>query len=185
MSKTPHLLVLTTLFPNSEQPRHGIFVETRLRQLVNHQGFGATVIAPVPWFPFKIPGLPRYSIYSRVPKIELRDGITVHHPRYLVIPKIGFIFAPLFLAWSFWWCARSLKKTALSYDLVDAHYYYPDGVAAVLFGAIVNKPVVITARGSDINVLPGYRVPRSWISFAARKARAHRQRRRANTPLHR
>ena len=54
------------------------------------------------------------------------------------------------------------------FDLIDAHYFYPDGVAAAMLGRTLSKPVVITARGSDVNLIPRYRVPRIWIRKAIR-----------------
>ena len=42
------------------------------------------------------------------------------------------------------------------FDLIDAHYFYPDGVAAVLLGRALGRPVVVTARGSDLNVIARY-----------------------------
>ena len=46
------------------------------------------------------------------------------------------------------------------FDLIDAHYFYPDGVAAVLLGRALDRPVVVTARGSDLNVIAEFAVPR-------------------------
>jgi glycosyltransferase involved in cell wall biosynthesis len=43
-------------------------------------------------------------------------------------------------------------------------------VAAVLLGRSLGKPVVITARGTDVNLLPEYRVPRRLIRGAATRA---------------
>ncbi|MEK7831238.1 MAG: glycosyltransferase, partial [Acidobacteriota bacterium] len=40
----------------------------------------------------------------------------------------------------------------LPIDLIDAHYAYPDGYAAVLLGERLKIPVFITARGTDINL---------------------------------
>ena len=45
-----------------------------------------------------------------------------------------------------------------------------DGVAAVMIGRSLGKPVVITARGTDINLIPSYRLPRRQILWAADKA---------------
>jgi glycosyltransferase involved in cell wall biosynthesis len=56
------------------------------------------------------------------------------------------------------------------FDVIDAHYFYPDGVAAVMLGRYFNKPVVITARGTDINLVPQYRLPRRMIRWAASHA---------------
>jgi glycosyltransferase involved in cell wall biosynthesis len=53
------------------------------------------------------------------------------------------------------------------FDVIDAHYFYPDGVAAALLGRWLSKPVTITARGTDINLLPQFRIPRKWIHWAA------------------
>src|SRR4051795_8434122 len=82
------ILTLTTLFPNPVQPTHGCFVATRLENLVASGEVVATVIAPLPWLPSWV----RYSPAGRidlVPRTRLHGTVTVHHPRYLVVPKIG------------------------------------------------------------------------------------------------
>jgi glycosyltransferase involved in cell wall biosynthesis len=56
------------------------------------------------------------------------------------------------------------------FDIIDAHYFYPDGVAAVLLGRAANLPVTVTARGTDINLLPDFALPRRLIQQAARQA---------------
>jgi len=48
-----NILLFSTLYPNSVQPSHGIFVQTRLRHLLASGEVSATVLAPVPWFPFR------------------------------------------------------------------------------------------------------------------------------------
>lgn len=65
---------------------------------------------------------------------------------------------------------RLLGNLAGSCDLIDAHYFYPDGVAAVLLGGWVGKPVVITARGTDVNLIPQFSLPRRMIAWAARRS---------------
>ena len=67
---------------------------------------------------------------------------------------------------------RRLASKGIRFELIDAHYFYPDGVAAVILGLMFGKPVVITARGTDINMIPNYRFPRSMIRWAARRAGA-------------
>jgi teichuronic acid biosynthesis glycosyltransferase TuaC len=51
-------------------------------------------------------------------------------------------------------------------DAIDAHYVYPDGVAAVWLGRRLSLPVVITARGTDVNLIPRHAVPRRLIQGA-------------------
>jgi glycosyltransferase involved in cell wall biosynthesis len=63
-----------------------------------------------------------------------------------------------------------ILQARFRFDLIDAHYFYPDGVAAVLLGRSLGKPVVITARGTDVNLIPAYRVPRRLVNWAAARA---------------
>jgi glycosyltransferase involved in cell wall biosynthesis len=65
-----------------------------------------------------------------------------------------------------------LRDAGLKVDLIDAHYFYPDGVAAAWLGQEFDLPVVITARGTDINLIPEYPRPRRLILDAARSAAA-------------
>ncbi len=154
-----NLLVITTLYPNRVQTRHGIFVETRLQKLLaSDPAMAATVIAPVPWFPLKWRKFGRYADYAKVPAVEQRNGISVYHPRYLVLPKIGMLLTPFLLARSIKKCVARLKRKQLEYQLVDAHYFYPDGVAVARLASYLAAPLFVTARGSDINLiaqLPG------------------------------
>ena len=88
------ILTFTSLYPNAIQPHFGVFVENRLRHLVSEGSVEARVIAPVPWFPWRGQAFGRYAIMARVPAEERRFGITVLHPRYPLIPKIGMTTAP-------------------------------------------------------------------------------------------
>lgn len=163
------LLTFTTLYPNETEPHYGVFVENRLRQLVKTGEASATVVAPVPWFPSRNPVFGRYAVQARVPRHEVRNGIKVDHPRYLHLPKLGMSIAPSMLfAGTLAYLRRQSREP--DFDLIDAHYFYPDGVAAVLLGLVLKKPVVITARGTDINLIPRYALPRRQIQFAARRA---------------
>ena len=165
------LLSYSTLFPNNRQPSHGVFVENRLRHLRESGAVDLRVIAPVPWFPSADPRFGHYAVYAGVVPAEERHGVPVRHPRYVTLPKIGLIVAPLLLALgSFGAFRRALSERDA--DLIDAHYFYPDGVAAALLAMLFRKPVVITARGTDINFIPRYLLPRLMIKWAARRAAA-------------
>ncbi|MEO8780050.1 MAG: glycosyltransferase family 4 protein [Rhodanobacter sp.] len=166
------LLVFTSLYPNAAQPRHGVFVEERLRHLVDSGRVEATVVAPVPWFPLQHPMFGAYSRFASVPKKEERHGIKILHPRYPVIPKLGMNIAPFLLYRALLPVLRQLKVEGPDFDLIDAHYFYPDGVAAVRLGAAIGTPVVISARGSDVTWIPRYRRPRRQIQWAAEHASA-------------
>ncbi|MES2152918.1 MAG: glycosyltransferase family 4 protein [Pseudomonadota bacterium] len=164
------LLTFSTLFPNAQRPNHGIFVETRLRYLVASGNVESRVIAPIPWFPFTHPRFGDYASFAQVPKSDTRHGIEVVHPRYFLPPKVGMTAAPFLLAHAVKPVIGRMIDDGYDFDLIDAHYFYPDGVAAVLLGKYFNKPVVVTSRGSDINVLPHYYLPKKMIVWAARRA---------------
>lgn len=166
---TLNILTFTTLFPNSIQPNHGVFVENRLRHLLATQRVTARVLAPVPWpwFPSTAQHFGRIANAGRTPAREVRNGVEIDHPRYLLVPKFGVSVAPTLLYVA---SLRFLRDRPVDFDLIDAHYFYPDGVAAILLGRTLKKPVVITARGTDINLLPKFSLPRRQIQFAARHA---------------
>jgi glycosyltransferase involved in cell wall biosynthesis len=165
------IVTFTTLYPNAAQPVHGIFVENRLRHLISTGRVASRVIAPVPWFPRALaPFFETYAAYTAAPYAEQRHGIGVMHPRFLAVPRFGMTVAPVLLFARSLRALQRLRAESGDFDLIDAHYFYPDGVAAVMLGIALRKPVVITARGTDVNLIPRYRLPRSMIRFAARKA---------------
>lgn len=166
------ILTFTTLFPNTCQPRHGIFVEQRLRQLLKSGCVEARVVAPVPWFPLQAGPFGRYATFARVPAQEMRGELDVIHPRYISIPRIGMSLAPFLLARAMRGTINRILDEGYDFDLIDAHYYYPDGVAAAILAQEYRKPVVITARGSDLNLFMNFRVPRQWIKWAEKRASA-------------
>jgi teichuronic acid biosynthesis glycosyltransferase TuaC len=141
-----------------------------LRKLVESGAVEARVVAPCPWFPFASPRFGRYAAFARIPRQEARFGLQIDHPRYPLLPKIGMSSAPLALFAATLPLLRRQIKEGQDFDLIDAHYFYPDGVAAVLLGQALGRPVVVTARGTDLNIIPNYLVPRRWIGWAARHA---------------
>lgn len=166
------VLTFTNLYPNAVQPRHGIFVEHRMRQLAASGEADVRVVAPVPWVPLDDPAFRQFAVLARVPKADERHGITIRHPRFPAIPKITGWINPYSMALAALPTIRRMRRESGDFDLIDAHFVYPDGAAAVLLGGWLGKPVVVTARGTDLNEFPSYRVPRTWIRWVARRAAA-------------
>lgn len=172
MSRPLRTLLFSTLYPSAERPVHGIFVETRLRELLKTGEVDTRVVAPVPWFPGTHPRWGERAAMARTPRRELRHGIEVLHPRYPLIPKFGMTLAPLLLAAAARPVLQRVLEAGFDFDLIDAHYYYPDGVAAALLARHFRRPLVITARGTDLNLIPQHALPRRMIHWAARQADA-------------
>lgn len=78
--------------------------------------------------------------------------------------------APFLLAVSAAQTVQKIIDAGYDFDLIDAHYFYPDGVAGAILGQRFKKPVVITARGTDISFIPKYRLPRKMIQWAAQRS---------------
>lgn len=163
------ILTFTSLYPNAVNPQHGIFVETRLRKLVETGEVDARVIAPIQSFPVSFGPFARYAAFAAAPRFETRHGIDIHHPRFLSVPKVGMRLTPSSMAIA----ARRLFREIVekdSIDLIDAHYFYPDGVAAATLAAETGVPCVITGRGTDLNLFPEFPAARREILKAVDRA---------------
>ena len=148
-----------------------MFVENRIRHLVASGEAVTEIIAPVPFFPSASPWFGSWARYARIPPREERHGVAIHHPRFPVIPKLGMPLAPLLLYRASLPILRRIL-TRRQIDVIDAHYMYPDGVAAVWLGQKLGIPVVVTCRGTDVNLIPRYRIPRRLIQGAIAGASA-------------
>lgn len=164
------ILTFSTLYPNAAQPQHGVFVENRLLQLYATGKVSVKVVAPVPWFPFTHSVFGHYGEFARVPAREERNELEVVHPRHLVIPKFGMNLTPAMLYLGARGAIQKLIDDGFDFDVIDAHYFYPDGVAAEKLARYFGKPFTVTARGTDINLIPQYSRPRRMIMHAAERA---------------
>src|SRR5271165_4765518 len=157
------LLTFSTLYPNDQRPNHGVFVENRLRHLLASGEVVGSVVAPVPWFPSQAALFGTWGTYARIERHKTRHGLDVCHPRYPVIPKVGMSLSPWLLYRATLPVIRRLCAGQRLPDAIDAHYVYPDGVAATWLGRHLGLPVVITARGTDVTLIPRYAIPRRLI----------------------
>ncbi|MFT7461710.1 MAG: teichuronic acid biosynthesis glycosyltransferase TuaC [Pseudohongiellaceae bacterium] len=167
------LLVFTSLFPNAVEPHHGVFVANRLALWRERHGGQAEVVAPVPLAPPLGPN--RWTRYRAIPDKEVHRGITVHHPRYLSPPGFGD-------GWRASLMAAGVRSRLLSVaesfqpDVFDVHYAYPDGAAAAMLRPRLSQalgrrlPMVITCRGTDLNLLPNIPAVRRRIVTALNEA---------------
>jgi teichuronic acid biosynthesis glycosyltransferase TuaC len=166
------VLTFSSLFPNAIQPNHGIFVANRLRELMRSGLVVGDVVAPVPHVARMLPLATRYRRYRQIQERETWEGRRVLHPRYIHVPGLSHALQPWLMFRAGLMAYRQLIADGAGFDVIDAHYFYPDGVAACLLGRAVGKPVVITARGTDLNVLPNFRLPRRMVRWAAEQAAA-------------
>jgi teichuronic acid biosynthesis glycosyltransferase TuaC len=163
------ILLFSSLFPNSVMPQFGLFVHRRA-EAVARRGVQLRAVAPVPYFPRFLP-VPRWRAYAQVPAEERLGKMQVTHPRYLHAPGPGMYTQAWSLAHATLPHLRALRHE-FDFELIDAHYIYPDGVAAVHMARALGVPCVLTARGSDINLLPRHALVRRQIQDALQHADA-------------
>jgi glycosyltransferase involved in cell wall biosynthesis len=143
------ILTYSNLFPNRIHENLGIFIENRMRAFAKHTSSHLDVIAPIPYFP-KLPWRTRWTAFSQIRAEEERRGVRIYHPRYIVVPKVGMHIHGQSMYWGSYKLFHRLHREN-KYHLIDAHWIYPDGWAAVKLAKKVNVPVVLSARGNDIN----------------------------------
>lgn len=143
----PRVLVLTTLFPSPVQPNAGVFIRERMFRVGNE--LQIKVVAPQPWFPFQgLLRLVRPSFRPSAPRSEMQDGVEILRPRFFCVPGLLKSLDGIFLALSCYSTLRRLRRR-FDFDVVDAHFGYPDGYAAVKLGRWLGRPVTITIRGTE------------------------------------
>ncbi len=164
------ILTFSTLFPNHTQPSYAIFIKNRMMAVHKYKDVELKVVAPVPFFPpLKIK--PRWYRFSQIKPFEILDGIEIYHPRYLVTPKIGMSLYGLNMFLGSLETVKAIYQR-FPFDLIDAHYIYPDGFAAILLGKFFHKPVVLSARGTDINVYPKFKIIRNIMKYSLQRSSA-------------
>jgi len=129
------VLVFSTVFPNGAQPTHGLFVFERVRHLAAHAEL--RVVAPVSW---------RVRARARVPAQDSAGSLEVAHPTFVYIPGLLKVLDGLLLFLSSLRTVARIRRD-FDFDLIDAHFAFPDGFAAVLLGWWFDRPVTITLRG--------------------------------------
>jgi teichuronic acid biosynthesis glycosyltransferase TuaC len=147
------ILTFSTLFPNAAKPHHGRFTETSLRHQIATGELTAKVVTPVPWFPFSRRVFGEYGVFAQAPVSNTRIGVEVFHPRYVALPKVNIYLAPLSISRSARSVLGRLLNEGYDFDVIDAHYFFPDGVAAAFLRKYFGKPVMISALGTDVNVI--------------------------------
>jgi teichuronic acid biosynthesis glycosyltransferase TuaC len=166
-ARSVRVLTFTSIFPNSIQPGHGTFV--RERTLALSRLCDVRVVAPVPWVPPSRWLPAAHRDYARIPLQEHQESLVVDHPRFAVIPKVLKSTDGVLMAASSMPHLRSLRRN-FAFDVIDAHWAYPDGVAGAALARYFGVPFALTVRGDDINVFGQEWGRRPFIRWALQQA---------------
>lgn len=167
------VLTLSRNYPNRALPRLGLWAQ-RLTQCVARFA-EVKVVAPAPYMP-PLPNVGPLRDFARYRTVVRHwwDGpVEVLQPRLLVGP--GYRFhqidtAPYALAAIP--AVRRLRRR-FPFDLIHAHFGYPDGVVACLLGKAFGVPVVMTEHAPWLPWMRQYPLTARQAVWAARGCAAH------------
>jgi len=149
----PKLLVFSSLFPSNKRPNAGVFIRERMFRVGQH--IPIIVVSPIPWFPLQsIIRCWQPHFRPQPDRHEEQEGVEVYFPRFLSIPGLLKSCDGFFMALG---SLQTLIKVRKQFNIIDAHFAYPDGFAATLLGKWLKIPVTITLRGTEIPLskMPG------------------------------
>ncbi|MGV2496746.1 glycosyltransferase [Pelagerythrobacter aerophilus] len=167
MTSPRRLLSIATLYPNAHTPQFGTFVARSLEALAARGDWQVTVINPIGIPPL---ALGRYRALAKAATDGIENGVEVHRPSYMLVPRVGARINPSMIARAVLPLVRRLHEER-PFDLVDAQFFYPDGPAAAWIARQLGLPCAIKARGSDITYWGARSFAREQMLEAAAGAR--------------
>jgi teichuronic acid biosynthesis glycosyltransferase TuaC len=169
--RRPRVLVLARSYPNDVLPRLGLWTERLTVELGRRND--VHVVSPVPYFPPlpQIGPLRQYVRFRDVLRRERRNGIDIERPRFLVGP--GYSLHALEADAYARGIGRVVERLHADspFDLVHAHFIYPDGVVAQRLAQRWGVPFIVSEHAPWFPWLERRRVRRLAIP-AAREAAA-------------
>src|SRR5690242_8599146 len=137
------ILSIASVFPNVSEPGLALFVEARLQAIAELAE--VRVVAPIAPFDYDNPSGRGFGRRT-VPRSTTRGRLEVLHPAWVYPPGNPAIKGVL-LAAQLYPMLRRLRRT-FAYDVIDAQFTHPEGVAAGILAKALDRPYTITMRGN-------------------------------------
>jgi teichuronic acid biosynthesis glycosyltransferase TuaC len=160
------IVSISSGYPNPFEPGLGLFIRSRLLHMARIARLA--IVAPVSLIDYSNPQH-RWFRNFRIPACRRDEGVEVLHPRW-IFPPGGMPVNVLCLAGQLVFVLWRLREH-FPFDLIDAHFGYPEGAAAALLAMIFRCPFTITLRGSE-RMFHTYKYRRMCIRWALRRADA-------------
>ena len=167
------VLVLARNYPNNAMPRLGLWT-----QRLTHCVAGSCevrVLAPVPYAPpLPFGQASRYlQRFRNVSRRSLDGGVDVSHPRFLAGPgNLLRPIDPLLFGATVIPFVRWLRRD-FPFDLIHAHFTFPDGVVASAVGRLFHVPTIVTEHAPWYPWIRRESIVRVQTIWAARACRFH------------
>jgi glycosyltransferase involved in cell wall biosynthesis len=159
--RTVRVLSLSGTFPNPSEENLGPFVRQRLQHVAKL--LEVQVVAPIGVLDYAARGFRKRGI----PLGQQDERLYVHYPRWLYLPFGGyhgsFILAARLLPF-----LRRLRRE-YPFDVIDAHFAFPAGIAAAALGTALRCPFTITLRGNETMHAQSSGM-RRWMQWAFHRA---------------
>lgn len=170
---TLRVLTLARNYPNRALPQLGLWTQRLVQGAARFAEI--KVISPVPYAP-PLPSQGRLAYYTQFRRVmpqAWHDTVEVIYPRMLTGPGYSMhSFEAAGYALATMPAVRRLRSR-FTFDIIHAHFGYPDGVVACLLGRRYDVPVVITEQAPWLPWLQQYPLVRRQAVWAARTCAVH------------
>jgi glycosyltransferase involved in cell wall biosynthesis len=158
------VLSFTTVYPTPQEPALGVFVRTRLQHLAEQTDL--KVMVPVAVLNYR----GRLLNLRRVVPDPGTSGATQPELLYLrwFYPPGAGAWNAIFLFLQTWHRLLQVRRR-FPFQLIDAHFGHPEGVAAALLSRVLGCPFTVTLRGSE-QLHGQHWLRRKWMGWAFRRA---------------
>ena len=164
------VLVLARSYPNDLFPTLGLWTERPTMLLAERCEM--RVISPVPYCPPlpAVGGLDHYARFRGIARRETREGVEITRPRFLTGP--GTSLYALEAAAYYRGIVREVDRlrAAFPFDLIHAHFIYPDGAVAHHLSRRYGVPFVVTEHAPWTGWLDRRGVARAAVPAARASA---------------
>jgi teichuronic acid biosynthesis glycosyltransferase TuaC len=157
------VLSLSCVFPTRDEPLRGVFVQHRLAALADL--LPVQVIAPVGVIRWGASGLWRF--FGQHVRQGRAEAIVVEYPRWLYLPSASWANS-LLLALQVLPLLLQIRRRQ-GWDVLDAHFGQPAGVAAALLASLFQCPFTVTLRGLELEEGKSG-LARIWMGWSLRRA---------------
>ena len=164
------VLILSRNYPNAVMPTAGLWVEGLVRAL--DPMCEVRVVSPVPYCP-PLPGFVEQTRLRDIPPRHKLNGIEVRHPRFATGP--GYSLHSYEADTYSWGVRREVDRLRreFPFDLIHAHFSYPDGVAAARMARRYGVPLLITEHAPWLPWMEQYPRVRRQAVWASGKCAFH------------
>lgn len=142
MNEAMRILTTSLCYPTVGHPDQGVFIQRRAAALAARGHAEVRVVAPQPWCP-----LARRTESC----IDQTWPLPATYPAMPSMPVLGWATDGLAYGLTL---ERYIRRHGgrSRFDLIDAHFVYPEGVGACLAGRKLGLPVSVTVRGKIMSL---------------------------------